>query len=190
MLPNLSVILRFVVRLKRSITMRANNLYWRLLGMRIGRGCHLEKIRANAPQNIEVGDMTSIQFGTDIKYVGPKTDDYRIAIGTNCYIGHNVTINCTEQIVLGDFVMVAAGCQLIDCDHSFDSRLLPIGRQKARIAPIHIGRDVWLGANVVVLRGVSVGEGSVVGAGSVVTTSIPAWEVWAGVPARKIRSRS
>ena len=54
---------------------------------------------------------------------------------------------------------------------------------------IVIGRDAWLGANVIVLRGVTVGAGAIVAAGAVVTKSIPADEIWAGVPARRIGMR-
>jgi maltose O-acetyltransferase len=55
--------------------------------------------------------------------------------------------------------------------------------------PITIGRNVWLGAHVIVLPGVTIGDNAVVGAGSVVTTSVSGGEIWAGVPARRIRSR-
>jgi acetyltransferase-like isoleucine patch superfamily enzyme len=49
---------------------------------------------------------------------------------------------------------------------------------------------VWLGAGCIVLKGVRIGEGAVIGAGSVVTKSVPAGEVWAGVPARPVRNSS
>ena len=49
--------------------------------------------------------------------------------------------------------------------------------------------DVWIGVNAVVLKGVTIGRGAIVAAGSVVTKSIGAYEIWAGVPARKIRVR-
>src|ERR1700730_10362756 len=56
-----------------------------------------------------------------------------------------------------------------------------IRNQPGRDAPISIGDDVWLGANVVVTAGVSIGEGAVVGAGAVVTSDLPAMSIWAGV---------
>ena len=54
-------------------------------------------------------------------------------------------------------------------------------------APIHIGSDVWFGARVTVVPGITIGDGAIIGAGSVVTKDVPARTVVAGVPARVIR---
>jgi acetyltransferase-like isoleucine patch superfamily enzyme len=66
----------------------------------------------------------------------------------------------------------------------------PMRFQLQDIRPIEIGKNVWIGANSVILKGIEIGDGGVVGAGSVVTKSIPANEIWAGNPARKIRERN
>ena len=55
--------------------------------------------------------------------------------------------------------------------------------------PIVLENNVWLGVNAVVLKGVTIGSGAIVGAGAVVTKSVPAGEIWAGIPARKIGER-
>ena len=57
-------------------------------------------------------------------------------------------------------------------------------------APVVLGDDVWLGSHVTVTAGVAIGNGSVIGSNAVVTGDIPEMEVWAGVPARKLRDRS
>jgi len=54
---------------------------------------------------------------------------------------------------------------------------------------VYIDEDVWIGANVTILKGVHIGEGSIVAAGAVVTNSIGRYEVWGGIPARKIKDR-
>lgn len=57
-------------------------------------------------------------------------------------------------------------------------------------APIHIGRNVWIGANAVVLPGVSIGDGAVVAAGAVVTKDVPPCTIVGGVPAKKLKEIS
>jgi len=53
---------------------------------------------------------------------------------------------------------------------------------------VHSGNNVWIGANTVILRGVSIGDGAVIAAGAVVNHDVPSYEIWGGVPARKIRN--
>jgi acetyltransferase-like isoleucine patch superfamily enzyme len=62
-------------------------------------------------------------------------------------------------------------------------------KQSASMRRIKIGCDVWLGCNVTVLKGVNIGGGAVIAAGAVVTKSIPPYEIWGGVPAKKIGER-
>jgi acetyltransferase-like isoleucine patch superfamily enzyme len=62
--------------------------------------------------------------------------------------------------------------------------------QEIETAPIKIGKNVLVGGNSVVLRGVQIGDGAVIGVGSVVTKSVPSNEIWGGVPARKIMDRT
>lgn len=62
-------------------------------------------------------------------------------------------------------------------------------RQPGRKEPIVIVADVWIGANAVILRGVTIGRGAIVAAGAVVTRSVPEFEIWGGVPAKKLGVR-
>ena len=65
-----------------------------------------------------------------------------------------------------------------------------MGPQQGIEKAISIGNDVWLGCNVIVLKGVEIGDGAIIGAGAVVTKSILPNEIWAGVPAKKIGERT
>ncbi len=56
-------------------------------------------------------------------------------------------------------------------------------------AAIKVGNDVWFGANVIVLKGVTVGNGAIIGCGATVTRDVPPNEIWAGLPARKLGER-
>ena len=86
--------------------------------------------------------------------------------------------------------MLASSVAIVGDDHNWDEPGVPMqfaGRPQQRDTVI--GADVWLGHGVTVMCGVTIGEGAIVAAGAVVTKDIPAYEVWAGVPASRIRSR-
>lgn len=92
-------------------------------------------------------------------------------------------------ITIEDDVMMGSGVHLYVNNHRFDSPDIPIIDQGHYVSePVLLKKGCWLGANVIVLPGVTIGENSVVGAGSLVTKSIPAGVLAAGNPARVIRS--
>jgi galactoside O-acetyltransferase len=95
-----------------------------------------------------------------------------------------------HNIILGADCLIGARCTLTPYQHSVADRRLPIREQPlVSRGDILIEDDVWLGANVSVMDGVTVGRGSIVGAGAVVTRSIPPYSIAAGIPARVIRPR-
>lgn len=109
--------------------------------------------------------------------------------GKNIHIGKNVFINagCFFQdqggIILGNGVLIGHQVTLATLNHGET----PATRGDLRPAPIVIGDNAWLGANVTVTPGVSIGQGSIVAAGAVVTRNVEAGIVVGGVPARKLR---
>lgn len=104
-----------------------------------------------------------------------------LQIGDRCgFTG--VTIWCFEKITLGNNVRVGANVTIMDGDaHQDDPR-------SGENSPITIEDNVWIGANTIVLKGVTIGRNTLIGAGSVVTKSIPANVLAAGNPCRVIRS--
>lgn len=126
-----------------------------------------------------------VQNGTsETSKLGVLNIEARVAIGSQANIrATNGTICIKKNSILAQQV------SLIGCNHkiSLDKpyRDLPWDESKTGIT---IQENVWIGSNVTVLPGCVIGENSVVGAGSVVTKSIPNNEIWAGVPARKIRA--
>ena len=132
-----------------------------------------------------------------------------VSVGHDSYIGGGSTIICAHRIDIGNNVLISWGCTIVDHDsHSLNWQdraedvrkwregLLAGGLGKAselknwdvvEMAPIRIEDKVWLGMNVTVLKGVTIGEGSVVAAGSIVTKDIPPWSLVAGNPARVIK---
>ncbi len=91
---------------------------------------------------------------------------------------------------MGSDCLIASGCKFIDHDHGLSRRDLPVAPQvEGAEAAIFLEEDVWLGANVIVLKGTRIARGAVLAACSVVTDNEPPYEMWAGVPARKIGER-
>jgi acetyltransferase-like isoleucine patch superfamily enzyme len=112
----------------------------------------------------------------------------KISIGDNTRI-HGSCIHAYKEISIGSNCLIAANCQIIDSNGhelSFDNvanRINTVGKPK----PIKICDNVWIGANSIILPGVTIGEGSIISANSVVNTDIPEMVVAAGNPAKVIK---
>lgn len=110
-------------------------------------------------------------------------------------IGHNVQFgnccNVASNVHLGNNVLCAGGVQFIGReDHTFLTPGITIWQGKrGDNGTTVVGDDVWIGANAIIMSGVKIGRGCIVAAGSVVTKDIPECEIWAGVPAKKVRNR-
>ena len=110
-------------------------------------------------------------------------------IGDYSYIGQYSYLGPFTEV--GNFALFSDNVNIIGHDHIFNKPGVPVilsGRPDKELMTI-IGDDVWLGHGVTIIRGVSVGNGAIIGANSVVTKNIPSYEIWAGVPAVKIKFR-
>lgn len=101
-------------------------------------------------------------------------------------INYDVTILDTSRVDIGKNVMIAPGVRIVPASHSVDAKQRTTGI--GTTSPIRIGDNVWIGANAVILGGVTIGNNTVIGAGSVVTHDLPADVVAVGVPCRVMRS--
>jgi acetyltransferase-like isoleucine patch superfamily enzyme len=100
-----------------------------------------------------------------------------------------VSIYCENHIEIGSFCNFGGNVAIWDTDfHPIDYKLRRKGLEGTKTGPIIIGDDVFIGANSIILKGVTIGDRSVIGAGSVVTKNIPNNEIWAGNPIKKIRN--
>lgn len=110
-----------------------------------------------------------------------RLGDYS-GIGVDCVLSGRVTI--------GNNVMMGPRSVLIARNHAFQDTEIPMNRQGfAEERPIVIGDDVWIGTNVIVLPGVSVGHGAILAAGAVVSKDVQPYSIVGGNPARRIGSR-
>ena len=110
---------------------------------------------------------------------------YNIHIGDNFYANHNLVILDEAPVIFGDNVFIAPNCGFYTAGHPTDAAERNRGLEYAR--PITVGNDVWIGADVCVLPGVTIGDDCVIGAGSVVVKDIPPHSVAVGNPCKVIR---
>ena len=128
----------------------------------------------------------------------PLSSDFKglsnLSIGDGTHLPKNTVIYCTEAPVrIGKNVIFGPRPTIISGDHRTD---VPeqyiidcVEKLSSNDQPILIEDDVWIGANVTILKGVTIGKGSVIAAGSVVTRSIPSCCIAGGVPAKVLRNR-
>ena len=110
----------------------------------------------------------------------------RISIGQNCYFNHNCSITSLESIEIGNNCMFGNNVTIVDHNHKMENN--SICNNKFDTSKIKIGNNVWIGANTVILKGVTIEDNSVVAAGAVVNKNIGKNEIWAGVPAHYIKT--
>lgn len=117
--------------------------------------------------------------------VNAGKDFSHLSIGNNVYIGHGATMDLKAPVIIGDDVTIASNATI---STHVNVGNIPLQEYfPSRSSEIRIHRNVYLGTNVVVLAGITIGEASVVGAGAVVVEDVPPGFVVAGVPARPIR---
>lgn len=137
------------------------NFSARLMGVSMGRNINIEK-GANFAADLRIGDRSSI--------------------GKNALISQNV--------VIGKDVMMGPECIILTQNHNhLDSNIPMIEQGYEAAKPVEIGNDVWIGARVIILPGVKVGNHSIIGAGAVVTKNVPDYSIVVGVPAKIIKRR-
>jgi maltose O-acetyltransferase len=137
-------------------------------------------------EGVKLGYLSAPRFGSGEILLQARSKDSFIKIGAGCSTSNNLSIISRLGVEIGEKSMIG------DCVSIFDSdfhRIDPTTRWEGGDEPqaIRIGRNVWLGSRVVVLKGVEIGDNTVVAAGAVVSKSLPANVIAAGVPAKVLR---
>lgn len=184
-----SLIPRVVFRLRNCIfdpwTLRA--IYWRFLGMDIGKKTRIPKIFVTWPHQISIGRNCRLEHHIYFHYDGIYKPGPSIKIMDHTFVGSGCEFNIKNEIMIGNHCAIASGCRFVDHNHDISGTGAFPGPDIEEA--IFIADHVWIGGNAMVLKGVKIGFGAVVAAGAVVTKSIPENEIWAGVPAKKIGER-
>lgn len=148
------------------------------------RSVAMPPLRLVGERDLTIGEEVWFGTGCWLNAIGGT-----IVIGDGCRFSGDVTISAAASVILGRDVLVARGVHIGDHDHAWEDAEQPVIHQGiTNVAPVTVGEGAWLGHNVTVTAGVSIGRAAVVAAGAVVTRDVPDFSLAAGVPTRVIRS--
>lgn len=176
------------IRLHRGVVSRWRNVWFRALGVRLGGYVLMRRIsiqRCWSDITIEPG--ASLDDGVVLLCSGPPKRD-KLVIRSKTYVNRYTMIDVSQHVEIGSNSMIGPHCYITDTDHGHAPGEL-VAAQPSFSIPVRIGRNVWMGAGVIVLKGVTIGDNAVIGAGAVVTKDVPAQAKVVGVPARQIEVR-
>jgi len=134
-----------------------------------------------------LGEGVAIDKGSILHLGNDCGCDGVIKLGRGVYVGPYCQIVSSHILDVGENTLIGAHSYLITVNHRTDQIGVPVVNQGYRGGDIKVGKNVWIGAHVVVLPGVEIGDNVVIGAGAVVTKSVPFGETWVGVPAALLR---
>jgi len=147
-------------------------------------------LNALSYRGVEIGDNFTLGMFATIECTGVLREvGTHLKIGNNVGINHYCFIGVRGDIEIGDNVIFGPRVSVFSENHNFDRIDIPIKHQGVTKGTTKIGNDVWIGAQTIILSGVSIGDGCVIGAGSVVTKDIPPCSLAVGVPARVVKKR-
>jgi acetyltransferase-like isoleucine patch superfamily enzyme len=132
-----------------------------------------------------VGAFCEINQGAELNPFGGS-----IRLADRVWIGPYVVIYGHGGVEIGEWSMVSMHATIVSSNHAIPGTDRCMRWEKDELLPTKIGRDVWIGANAVILGGVTIGDGAVIAAGAVVNRDVEAGAVVAGLPARELRRRA
>ncbi len=169
-----------VMRIPQEIQRKARQLCWKYNMTDPSDGeaqaTILRELLGSWSENVAIMPHVNFDYGINTHFAG----------GHFTFVNFDCVFLDTSPIYIGEDVFIGPKCVLACAGHPVNSeqrRTEPLTQSK----PIHIGNNVWLGATVTVIGGVTIGDGSVIAAGAVVTKDIPAGVVAGGVPCKVIR---
>lgn len=163
--------------------------------IRCGRGFVVEdgaELQGLSTEGLRFGDNVTVGRAAQVRCSGYYGRDCGrgLVVGDDSSIGPQAFIGASGGITLGRKVIMGPAVIVLSEEHNLDAAGVPVKDQGVRHLPTVVEDGVWIGARVVILGGVRVGEGAVLAAGAVVTRDVPAGAVVGGVPARELRTRS
>jgi len=151
-----------------------------------GEGVRLARtVEIRSPHQLVLGDHVFVDSGVLLHCGGMEwCPGGGIRIGAHSYVGPRCVLFGAGGIEIGESALISPGVVITSHQHTITDAAVDVRLQPIRFGPVVIERNVWIGANAVVLPGVRIGEGSVIGAGAVVNRDVPPGVIAVGVPAK------
>lgn len=142
--------------------------------VRVGTN-HQEKIIQDGNWNVfQIDDKANFVVGSNV--ICRNFENFRLPSGKlilhdGVFINNSCSFNCMERIEIGNGTMMGEGVRFYDHDHSYTAE--KIEKWQWTTAPIRVGRDCWIGSNVTILKGVTIGDNTIIGAGCLIRNDVP-----------------
>ena len=137
---------------------------------------HQEKIIQDGNWNVfQIDDRADLLVGTNVicrNFENFHVSSGKLILHNGVFINNSCSFNCVERIEIGAGTMMGEGVRFYDHDHIYTAE--KIEKWQWTSAPIIVGRDCWIGSNVTILKGVTIGEKTIIGAGCLIRNDIPA----------------
>lgn len=189
----LNLVIERIRQMGDTIRARLLARWW---GMKLGKCVRFFGIpimRRHPSGTVIIGDHamfrsaeTSNTVGINRRCVIEARQGAILRVGDHCGFSGTV-LTAMESITIGDRVLCGANCTIIDSDRHPADSVARARKEKAKTAAIVIEDDVFLGMNVVVLKGCTIGKGTMVAANSILTKSLPSGVIAGGIPAKVLR---
>lgn len=157
----------------------------------LGKGSYIWKPTfLSGMKSFYFGEKVGIFPGARIEAISnweDKTFHPKIVIGNNVYLGQELFLACAERIEIEDNVVCSARVMITDISHVTEDREVMVLKQGLTTKPVRICEGAFVGVNVSIMPGVTIGRHAVVGANSVVTKDVPDYATVVGSPARVIK---
>lgn len=185
---------RLTLRLFQSLTRVRDKLWSMFVGGAFrefgGKSTLSMPCRLAATQHIRIGSGVFLGPGCWLQAL-PRdgAPEPRLDVGDGTSVSGTCVLSAAQEVVLEENVLLARNVYVSDHIHAYDDVTKAIQHQGLdKVAPVRIKTGAWLGQNVVVCPGVTIGRGSVIGANSVVTSDVPDFSVAVGAPARTVKT--
>ena len=176
--------------MKNLISVATTEIRFIFMKLRYGKRFSFSGIQRFSPAtDVSISSEAIISLGSKVRaHTGTRIKarkGAKIKIGDDVSFNYNCLVVAHDEINIGNGCEIGPGVLFYDHDHDFHGK--SIKEKEFRTSPINIGENVWIGANCIILRGVTIGDNCVIGAGSVVTKDIPPNVVAVGNPCKIIK---